>query len=204
MKVRLIALFFAIGLTVPLAAAGKYALGAQHAIVIPSDTGEVEVATSRGFAATAEWFFTDRVTAHFSTTFVNPETILFPANPPPDDVDLGTLGLDIYALTGRYYFSPDARWSPYAGAGGAYVVIGNLEDRFGDDLEIVFDPEVAPVVEGGLRFRFRPSLSFNAGATYIPVTATSNIRFNDDPRITLPEELALNPVTVSVGVAWRF
>jgi outer membrane protein W len=190
-------------LAVPMSAAGKYELGIQHVIVRPADTGEVHVATSRGFAGTAEWFFTGRTTAHFAATFVNPETILFPGTPPPSDVDLGTLGMATYALTARHYFA-DARWSPYLGAGAAYVVFGNLEDRFGEDIDLEFDPEVAPVAEAGLRYRIRPALSLNAGLAYMPVTATSTLRRSDDPRVTLPDELQLNPVTLTLGLAWHF
>jgi membrane associated rhomboid family serine protease/outer membrane protein W len=191
-------------MAMPMTAAQQYEVGIQHVILRPANTGEIDVATSRGFAATADWFVSDRTAAHFAATFVNPETILFPATPPPSDVDLGTLGLDIYSLSARYYVSPVARWSPYLGAGGAYVVFGNLEDRFGDDIDIEFDPELAPLAEAGLRFRFRRGIFFNAGITYIPVTATSNVRRNNDTRITLPAELKLNPVIVSVGIAWHF
>jgi membrane associated rhomboid family serine protease/outer membrane protein W len=200
-RLMLVSLFL---LAMPMGAAPKYELGLQHVIVIPADTGEVEVATSRGFAGTAEWFVTDRAAVHFGATFVNPEAILFPATPPPSDVDLGTLGIDVYSLSARYYFSPGARWSPYLGAGGAYVVFGNLDDQFGEDIEVEFDPELALVAEAGVRFRFRHGMFFNAGVAYMPVTATSDVRRSNDPRVTLPAELQLNPVTASIGVAWHF
>lgn len=191
-------------LALPLQA-GNFELGIQHVAVIQTgDTGDLDVPLSRGFSATGEWFFSEAFSAQLAATFINPEAILFPSDPPPDDLDLGTLGIDTYALTARYHFRRGARLSPFAGAGAGLVVLGNLDDRFDVNLEAEFDPELAPIVEGGLRYRFRRGMILSAALRYMPLTATTEVTLDTDPRVDLPEELELNPLTLSVGASWRF
>ncbi|MGZ5432703.1 MAG: hypothetical protein ACXWH7_07205, partial [Thermoanaerobaculia bacterium] len=105
-------------LAAPLHAA-DIEVGVQHVIAIAGDTGELDVATSRGFGAHLDVFWSDRVSTRVAAVFVNPAAILYPDNPPPGDVDLGTLGLDIYSATARFHIAPRARFSAFAGAGAA-------------------------------------------------------------------------------------
>jgi outer membrane protein W len=184
-------------------AAADLELGIRHLAMTPMasgsfDGGEVEIVSSRGFGATAEVFWTPRVSTQFAATFVNPATFLNPA-----DVDLGTFGIDTYALTARYHFCPQARFSPFAGGGGALVVFGDLEDRFGDDLEMTFDRQTAFLVEGGLRYRVRPSIILDVAVSYMPLDATPNFVRNDTT-LVLPATVAVDPLTLSVGASWRF
>ena len=177
-------------------------VGAQHVVFIPRDSGTLDIEMSRGFGAHAEVFWRDAVSTRFAATFLNPAAILFPGNPPPSDVDLGTLGLDIYSATARYHFGK--RLSGFAGGGAALVVIGNLDDQFGEDVELEFDPEATFVVEGGLRYRFRPSIVLELGVTYLPLKAEPEVLRANDPRYPLPSTVTVNPVIVSAGAAWRF
>lgn len=165
--------------------------------------GELDVMSARGFAATAEVFWTPRVSTQLAATFVNPAAILFPTNTPPDDVDLGTLGLDTYSVSARWNFAPEARWSAFAGGGVALVSIGNLEDRFGDDIELTYDNQTAFLVEGGVRYRFLRNVYLDATVTYMPLEAEPNFVRNDT-NVVLPPKLSLNPATLSVGAAWRW
>lgn len=196
-------LLLALLLAAPLSAA-EFELGAQHLFTIFGDNPELEIPSSRGFGASAEVFWSEAVSTRASATFLNPAAILYPENPPPSDLDLGTLGLDIYAATARWHFAPQRRFSGYAGGGGAIVVIGNLDDQFGDDIEVELDPELAVVVEGGVRFRALPRLFFEAGVTYLPLEAKGDVKRWDDPRVQLPETIAVDPVMISVSAAWRF
>lgn len=200
MRALIVLLFVTIA--VPLHAADIEA-GGQHVIAMTTgDTGTLDVPTSRGFGAHVEVFWSNRVSTRVSATFLNPAAILFPENPPPSDVDLGTLGLDIYSATARYHFGD--RWSGYAGGGAAFVAIGNLDDQFGDAVEIEFDPETTFVVEGGIRYRILPRVVLELGATYMPLEAEADILRADDPRYPLPQTIAVDPLIVSAGAAWRF
>jgi outer membrane protein len=189
-------------LAMPLHAA-DLELGIRHVAQWPMgdgafDGGEVEIVNNRGFAATAEVFWTPRISTQLAGTFVNPAAFLHPA-----EVDLGTFGMDTYSLTARYHFAPDARFSPFAGAGAAMVIFGDLEDRFGDDVEMTFDRETAVIIEGGLRWRVFPSVIVDAAVSYVPVEATVN-HVRNDTALALPSSVKVDPLTVSAGAAWRF
>jgi outer membrane protein W len=192
-------------LAAPLHAA-NFELGIRHLSMAPMgdgtfDGGELDIVSSRGFGAYAEVFWTPRISTQLAATFVNPATFL--DEPGASDVDLGTFGIDTYSLTARYHFTPDARFSPFIGAGGALVLFGDLEDRFGDDLEMTFDRETATLVEGGLRCRVVPHVILDATVSYMPLAATANHVRNDTPH-TLPSVVNIDLLTISVGAAWRF
>ena len=163
--------------------AQDFEVGMRHLIVTTGDTGDLELPMSRGFAATAEVFFTPRVSTELSVSFVNPEATY-------RDVDLGTLGLQTTALTARWNYG-----FVFVGAGGALVTIGNLDDQLGDEIEVEFDREIAPVVEGGLRVRIG-RISGLLLVSYMPLTAEPNVPF--------PDELSIDPLTVGIGASWRF
>jgi outer membrane protein W len=202
-----IAFLVALVLAMPLHAA-DLELGIRHLSMTPRgerafDGGELEIVSSRGFSATAEVFWTPRISTQLAATFVNPAAFAYPANPPPNDLDLGTFGIDTYSLTARYHLAPNARLSPFAGVGGAIVLFGDLEDRFGDDIEMTFDRETALIVEGGLRYRIYPRVMLDVAVSYMPLEATPN-QVRNDTNVALPTSVKLDPLTVSVGAAWRF
>ena len=173
------------------AAAQDFELGMRHLVVNTGSTGELDIASSRGFAATAELFVTPRFSTELSASFTNPEAMA-------GDVDLGTLGLQTTALTARYHLGP-----VFVGAGGALVTIGNLDDQSGEEIDVQFDRELAPVVEAGLRLHLRriPRLAGILTVIYMPLTAEPDVRRTN---VALPEEVALDPLTVGFGASWRF
>jgi outer membrane protein W len=190
-------------LSVPLHAA-EVEVGIHHVGTMMTGDGayggaELEVELSRGFAASAEVFFSERISTQFAATFINPVAVINPG-----DVDLNTISLDIYAVSGRWHFAPDARLSGFAGVGAAFVSLGNLEERFDDRIEIEFDPETTFLVEAGLRYRFRPRIIFTGSLTYMPLEAESIVIRDERPDVPLPERVSLDPVTISLGAAWRF
>lgn len=207
-----VSLLLFLSLAMPLRAA-DLELGIRHMSMSPRgdstfDGGKLEVVSGRGFGATAEVFWSPRFSTQIAATFVNPAAILFPTSPfptlvPLEDVDLGTLGIDTYALTVRYHLAPNARLSPFVGAGAAVVIFGDLEDRFGDDIEMTFDRETAFLVEGGLRYRVFPNVFLGAEVSYMPLEATTN-HVRNDTNLALPASVKLDPLTVSAAVAWRF
>jgi len=189
--------------------AAEIAVGAQHVIALSMGEerfagGELTIEQGRGFAAFVDLFWSERFSTRAAATFVNPAVILFPDAPPPSDVDLGTLGMDIYSATARVHFAPRSRVSAYAGAGGALVLLGNLEDRFGDELELELDPVTTFVAEGGVRYRVAPRITLELGVTYLPLEGDLQILRADDPRIPLPATVAVDPLIVSAGASWRF
>lgn len=185
-------------------------LGVRHLAMQPMsdgefDGGKVDVVSSRGFGATAELFWSERFSTQLAATFFNPATILYPENPPPHDVDLGTLGVDAYSLTARRHFVHGPRWSSFAGAGVAIVSLGNLEDRFGDDLEMELERATTYVAEAGLRYRIRSGVVLDVAVGWMPLdTAARFVRNETEPRVELPERVEVDALLLSVGAAWRF
>ena len=191
------AFFLLLLLALPLHAA-EIEVGAQHVIAMPmGDTGELEIPTSRGFGASFEVFWSPRISTRASATFLNPAAILYPENPPPTDIDLGTLGLDIYAATARYHFATRHRLSGFAGGGVALVEIGNLDDQFDDEIEVEFDPQTTFVVEGGLRYRVHRHITIELSAAYLPLEL-------DDAPPPVPSTIGVDPLLISAGAAWHF
>jgi outer membrane protein W len=188
-------------LPLPAGAAGLE-VSIRHVVAqTTGDAGDLDLPLSRGFGASAGVFWTDRFSTNASVMLVNPEAILFPSNPPAEPVDLGTLGLNVYSLTGRWHIATSRRLGAYVGAGGAIVAIGNLDDQFGDQVYADFENETTFVVEGGLRYRFRPHIFFELGAMYVPLDATPRVQKTNVP---LPETLGVDPVMVSIAAGWRF
>ena len=171
-------------LAMPVAAA-EIEAGATHVILMPGDSGEFTIDTGRGFGAHAELFWSDAFSTRAAATFVNP-AVYTPAT------DFGTLGTDIVSATARWHLAPRARLSGYAGAGGALVVFGNLEDQGGGGIESEFDSKIAPVVEGGLRYRIHPRIRLEGGVMYLPLEAEGDIT------------VVVDPLIVTVGASWRF
>ncbi len=165
------------------------------------ETGDLDVPPGRGFSGTGEVFFSPRVSAQVTALFVNPEAILHPSAPPPDDVDLGTLGLDLYTVSVRRHFAPQRRISAFVGAGGALAMLGDLDDRFADEVQADFDDEVTFLVEGGVRYRYRPRIFVEFSVAYVPLEAETQIERSP---YALPAKLGLDPVILSLGASWRF
>lgn len=182
-------LLFLLLLAAPLTAA-RIEAGAVHVLVTAGDNGDLEIDMSRGFGAHIEVFWSDALSTRAAATFVNPAVFT-------PEVDLGTLGLDIWSAAARWHFAPRSRFSGFAGAGGALVVAGNLDDQFGDEVEAELDSEVSPLVEAGVRYRIHPRIVLELGAAYIPLELSA-----DEPR--LPAAIAVDPLIVSAGASWRF
>ena len=179
--------------------AADFEAGIRHVGMWPTASSDVNVVASRGFAATGEVFWNERVSTQLNATFLNPAAFVGPN----DVVDLGTLGIDAYSVSARWHFLPQRRWSAFAGAGVSLVMLGNLEDRFGDDLEITFGNETTYLAEAGVRYRFLENVYLDAAVTYMPLEAEATFEKNNN-QIVFPSTLNLNPLTVSVGASWRF
>lgn len=176
-------------------------IGLRHVVGFYGETayeaGRLDVPMSRGFAATAEVFWTESLTTHAAATFVNPEAILYT----PDDTDLGTVGMDIVSVEARWHFRPRARIAPFAGAGAAVVFFGNLDDRFGDAIEANVDTELTFIADAGVRYRIHPRIALEAGVRYLPLQPSLDVERTNIP---LPAKLDLDVAILSFGASWRF
>jgi outer membrane protein W len=184
------------------ASAGEIEVGVHHVLAVSTgDSGDLDVPMGRGFEATAELFFSPRVSAHASALFVNPEAILYPSSAPGVDVDLGTIGIDLYSVSARYHLAAERRFSAFAGAGAALAVLGDLDDQFGPNVNAELEDEVTFFAEAGARYRFRPRLHLEFAAKYVPLETSPDVMRTSYP---LPDPIGLDPLIVSLGATWRF
>ena len=190
------------------AAALRFEGGIRHVATKLStsdgNASRLDLRPARGFGASLEAFWSSQASLRLATTLVNPEAILYPRTPPPNDIDLGTLGIHVTSIAARYYFRPASRVAIFAGAGGALVLPGNLDDRFGDSFRADFEREVTGVVETGLRYRLRPRVHLELGVEYLPLEVTPRIQRGIDGAIVLPDAISIDPITIGIGACWRF
>lgn len=174
---------------------GSLELGIRHVITnVSSDTGALEIESGRGFGAVAEWFWNDSLSTQASVTLINPAASI-------DGTDLGTLGMSTYAATARWHIAPRARISGYAGGGVAFVKFGDLDDQFGDAIDVQLGDETAFLGEAGLRWHARPHVYLDLGGTYMPLEAKPEIGRSN---VAFPTSVTLDPWTVGVSASWRF
>jgi hypothetical protein len=196
MKIRIALLL--LSFSTPVAAA-DFEAGVRHVVVLFSESEGIDLPVSRGWAVSSEIYWSKRWSLHTEASFINPA--VFSQQPSGDEVDLDTLNIDTYAATIRW--NRGSRWSSFAGAGAAWVVPGALDDRFGEALEINLENQLTFIVEGGLRWRVHPRVTVDATASWMPLTSPLDVRRNEG-QMVLPDEIELNPLTLSGGVAWRF
>ncbi|HEX8252863.1 MAG TPA: OmpW family outer membrane protein [Thermoanaerobaculia bacterium] len=199
MRVLLVLLLLALPLHAADVEVGVQHVGTMMMGETTFDGLELEVETTRGFAASAELFLSDRLSTRAAATFINPVAVINPG-----DIDLNTVSLDIYSVGARWHFAPASRVSAFAGGGAAYVSFGNLETRFTDDVELTLGSTAAFYVEGGARYRVLPRLFVEAGLSYMPLEAKTRVVLNERPGLTLPSRVTFNPLTLSAGATWRF
>jgi outer membrane protein len=170
-------------------------VGGRYFYIRPAESGALDLQTAMGFGVTAEVFWWDRVSTHLAASFSQPQAIL------GRNLDLGTLGINPIALTARYHLAPQSRLSPFIGAGGALVMLGNLDDFFGDEILAEFENETAFAAEAGLRWRLTPHVRLEAALSRIALRAVPLVRKSNVP---LPSMIEIDPLSASGGVSWRF
>lgn len=115
-------------------------------------------------------------------------------------VDAGSV--DLTALTGtlQFHLMRGNRFSPYVGAGAAYVMgeaeFGDDDDPFTED-SVDFENEITWLLNGGVTFNVNDRIAIGGDVKYIPY----NARGEDDEE---DEGVDIDPLIISAGVRFRF
>lgn len=113
-----------------------------------------------------------------------------------------TLGeLDVTAVTGtvQLHFLRDTRFSPYVGAGAAYMIADfHANDLEPDDEQVEIDDEITFLVNAGVNVRMTDRISLMGDVKYIPWKVGEENASTDD------EELDVSALVLSAGVRFRF
>lgn len=118
----------------------------------------------------------------------------------------GSMQIMPVTATLQWHFAPEATFDPYIGAGGAYVMLDDLEgfdDRNTQIEAIELEDKAAFLVNAGLRVNVSPSWGLHFDAKYIPLTVEAHTR-RTFGLFQLPGEAELNPLLLSGGVRFRF
>lgn len=118
---------------------------------------------------------------------------------PGGSFGVGTLTLTPISATVSVHGGND-RFTPYIGAGAAYVMTGDLQssDLAAQGLgRVTVDNDLTYLLNAGLGIAVTPAVSVNLDARYMPVNVAA--RF-DDGRA----QVKFNALTFGAGLRWRF
>lgn len=108
----------------------------------------------------------------------------------------------------QYHFSPDGAWDVYVGAGGAWILIddieGNVDEIEQSDIErIEFDDDAGLVVNLGLNIALTDTILINLDARYVPLESASTVVFGSGESSS-GADISFNPLIISAGAILRF
>jgi outer membrane protein W len=164
--------------------------------------GGIELSDGSGFGVSLRFDRGGRLSTELAVFSIASAARLVPASPGPIDGDLGSLRITPLSVTVHFHLAPRSRISPWAGAGLAYVLAGELA-RVGPDGDgsgrIEVDDEITVVANAGFDFRISPTFAVGLDTRYVPFRpAFHGVGDRDDA------ELRLSPWIVSVGARFRF
>lgn len=168
-----------------------------------ADPADIEIEADAGFGVSANFFFSNRVSAEFAVAQVESES----------DVRRRAVGaggpggnLKMMPVTAvlQYHFAPDSFIDPYIGGGAAYVLYDFSESTgvHGID-EIDFDDDIGFAVNAGVGIRLGNRFGLTIDGKYVPLESNARAVI-----ISADEEsegrIDVSPIIISAGVTLRF
>lgn len=170
------------------------------------DDARVEFDSAQGFGVAVNVFFSNRVSAEFAASVVEPDVVFRSDNPAFPLLTGGELEMIPITATLQYHFNPDGRFDPYVGLGAAYVLfdeVGGLSDVGGVNVDAIdFDDDVGLVVNAGLTFDITPTFALYVDGKYVPVSSSATARFATGPGTST--DIDINPLIISAGLGIQF
>jgi len=170
------------------------------------DQSQVEFDSEVGYGVAVNFFLGDRISLELGASVFQPQATLTSDNPAVPFLTRGTL--EMIPITGvlQFHILPSSRFDPYVGAGAAYVLFDQLDKR--EDIGNVgierldFEDNAGLALNAGINIGFGANLALNLDAKYVPVESSAEAVFVVGPNSTA--EVAVNPLIVSAGLAFRF
>jgi outer membrane protein len=116
------------------------------------------------------------------------------------NLDLGTVKLLPPTVTALYHFTPDALFSPYAGAGLNYTFFYDAQP--GDVNDIQYDNTFGLAVQLGMDVRVNDTWSVNFDVKKIFLN--TEVHVNDTGNMDDSLQVTLNPWIFGVGAGYKF
>ena len=155
-----------------------------------------------GYGIAANIFWGDRISTEFAIVRVNSD-VGFRQRA----VANGNSEAELMPITGvlQFHFAPHGRFDPYIGAGGAYVLIDDV-DAPGElnnlDFErLDFDDDIGLALNAGLGIKLTNNLGITLDAKYVPLESSATaVRTTGSTDV----KFDINPVILSAGLSLRF
>lgn len=204
MSRRIITLLTFLVLLAPLPLFAQTEAGVRISSVEFDDTTEVndaeevliELDEDLGYGLFVNRFWTSTFSTEFAIDRLGAGLDVTIGNDPT--VTVGDLEVTVYSATALWHFRRDARVSPYAGIGAAFVT-GRFD--IGNEVEVEevdFDNDLTWVAHGGVAVKLTDRVSLTGDARYVAYEPTIS---DDDGE---EESVDLNPLMLSAGVRFRF
>ncbi len=162
-----------------------------------------DLGTGLGLGGGVDWFASDRVSFEAKVAALR------------DKVRIRTIGSDFIAVADlgyaqiypitlivKWHLNEHGEIRPYVGAGGAHVILHNIERRVsGGANGIRFSDPTGVVFAAGFEWRMLKKWSAVADVRYIPIETSSRARFTGTASAV---ELNVRPVILGTGIAYHF
>lgn len=167
----------------------------------------LEIDTETGYGAAINLYLSNNFSVEVGGWIVEPDAIVTRTG----DISAVLLSPQtIVPITAvlQYHFSPDGAWDLYAGAGGAWILLddieGNADQIDENDIErIEFDDDAGLVVNLGLNIALTDTILVNLDARYVPLESASTVVFGSGESAS-GADIKFNPLIISVGAVLRF
>ncbi|MGE5651384.1 OmpW family protein [Noviherbaspirillum sp. UKPF54] len=137
------------------------------------------------------YFFTPNIAAELILTYPQKHTVYLDGN------DIGTFKHLPPTLTVQYHFTPEAKFSPYVGAGVNYTRISNVNLLNGNgDLD---RNSFGLALQAGVDFKIDKNWSINLDVKKVQIR--SDVTVSGAGKIS---NVQVDPLLVGVGVGYRF
>lgn len=183
-----------------------FRLRALHAV--PDESAEItpiagtaDIDTSIVPELDISYFFTDHIAAELILA-VSPHDVMARGTA-LGDVDLGDVTLLPPTLTLQYHFYPDARISPYVGAGVNYTLFFDQDLPGASPLvDIDYEESFGGALQAGIDYRLNDRWFLNADIKKIWIN--TDVSIDAGALGTVTGDVDINPVIFGLGIGMRY
>lgn len=163
---------------------------------------EPRFANGGGVGGGINWWASDRVSFEFKVAGLQSQ--LHVRRTGDDFISVANLGhAQIYPVTAllQWHMLEHGTVRPYLGAGAGHVILRNVNRPVDGVKGVRFKDPTGLVLDGGLELSLSRRWSVLADARYTPIETRARATF---PGTSSSAQIAVKPLVVSTGIAFRF
>lgn len=169
-----------------------------------ADPAEIDIEADAGFGVAANIFFSDRISAEFAVSQIDPETNVTRRRTIGGSGPGGNLEIMPVTAVLQFHFAPNGFLDPYIGAGAAYVIYDFSASQGVHNIsEIDFDDDVGLAINAGLGIRLGDRFGITLDGKYVPIEsdASAVVVSSNQERVGTFD---VSPIILSAGLSLRF